>query len=120
MGQIFIPQMRFHTKNGVFAEEKKLGQLLEVDVTIDLDIEKNVKDDDLNTTISYASVYEDVSNYVSTHNFNLIESLANGLLELLQRKYSNANFIEITIRKYSPPVDGVLDHVQIMVSSQNG
>ena len=110
--------MRFHTNHGVFAEEKKLGQQLAVDVFVEYDIEHKVKDDDLNTTINYASVFDDVKNYVENERFNLIESLANGLLDLLANKYSTADGITINIRKGSVPIDGIFDDVQITVSNK--
>ncbi len=34
MGMIKLPNMRFYTYNGVFDEEKKLGQQISVDVVI--------------------------------------------------------------------------------------
>lgn len=111
--------MRFHTNHGVFEEEKKLGQQLAVDVVVDYDIEHKVKDDDLKTTINYASVFDDVKNYVENQRFNLIESLANGLLDLLANKYPTTDGITISIRKGSVPIDGIFDDVQITVSNKN-
>lgn len=83
MGQIQITNMRFYTHNGVFAEEKTLGQQISVDVAVDYDIEHQVKDDDLTTTISYADVYDIIRDYVTQHDFNLMESVANGALTAL-------------------------------------
>ena len=40
--------MKFYTYNGVFAEEKKLGQKLEIDVDMQYPIEERVQHDDLN------------------------------------------------------------------------
>lgn len=111
--------MRFHTNHGVFAEEKKLGQQLSVDVIVDYDIEHRVENDDLKTTINYASVFYDVKDFVENQQFDLIESLANQLLDLLQQKYPTADDITINIRKGSVPIDGIFDDVQITVSSKN-
>ena len=72
MGQIQITNMRFYTHNGVFAEEKTLGQQISVDVAVDYDIEHQVKDDDLTTTISYADVYVANRYYVNQHLHSLI------------------------------------------------
>ena len=79
MGMIHLPNMRFYTYNGVFDEEKKLGQQIAVDVTVHYPIETAVKDDDLSTTISYVDVYQRVEAIVTTSQFNLMESLANAL-----------------------------------------
>lgn len=77
--------MKFHTYNGVFAEEKKLGQKLEIDVDMQYPIEERVQHDDLNETVSYADVYGTIREFVTTHSFDLIESVANQLLKRFSR-----------------------------------
>ena len=44
--------MSFHTYNGVFPEEKRMGQRLEIDVELTYPIEEQVKNDDLTETVS--------------------------------------------------------------------
>lgn len=58
MGQIRINNMVFHTYNGVFAEEKRMGQRLEVDLDMSYPIETAVQHDELTETVSYADVYD--------------------------------------------------------------
>ena len=93
MGQIQITNMRFYTHNGVFAEEKTLGQQISVDVTVDYDIEHQVKDDD----------------------FNLMESVANGALNALLSAFPLAEKIRLSVKKYSVPIVGVFDDIIITV-----
>ncbi|HAT54372.1 MAG TPA: dihydroneopterin aldolase [Lactobacillus sp.] len=116
MGKIRINNMQFHTYNGVYPEEKKLGQRLEVDVELNYPIETKVHDDDLTTTIHYGHVYEDIENFVLTHPYNLIESLANNTLAMLTSKYPQATGIKLRIRKYAVPIAGVFDNVEIEVA----
>ncbi|CAM3130043.1 dihydroneopterin aldolase [Lactococcus laudensis] len=115
MGQIQITNMRFYTHNGVFAEEKTLGQQISVDVTVDYDIEHQVKDDDLTTTISYADVYDIIRDYVTQHDFNLMESVANGALNALLSAFPMAEKIRLSVKKYSVPIVGVFDDIIITV-----
>lgn len=119
MGQIQITNMRFYTHNGVFAEEKTLGQQISVDVAVTYDIENKVKDDDLSTTISYADVYEIVRDYVSQHDFNLMESVANGTLNTLLTALPTADKIQVSVKKYSVPIAGVFDDIIITVEGHN-
>ncbi|MCK8605582.1 dihydroneopterin aldolase [Leuconostoc citreum] len=86
MGMIKLPNMRFYTYNGVFDEEKKLGQQISVDVVIHYPIETAVRDDDLNTTISYVDIYEIVKDVTTQQSFNLMESLANAILMALLKQ----------------------------------
>ncbi|MGR8773936.1 dihydroneopterin aldolase [Leuconostoc citreum] len=87
MGMIKLPNMRFYTYNGVFDEEKKLGQQISVDVVIHYPIETAVRDDDLNTTISYVDIYELVKDVTTQQSFNLMESLANAILMALLKQW---------------------------------
>ena len=116
IGKIRINNMAFNTYNGVFAEEKKLGQKIEIDCEMDYPIETMVKTDELEETVSYADVYETIAEFVAHHNCNLIESLANNLLRELFKKYPMLNGIRLRIRKYSVPIAGIFDNVEIEVA----
>lgn len=116
MGKIRINNMNFHTYNGVFAEEKKLGQKLEVDAELTYPIETQVKTDDLNETVSYADVYQTIEEFILNNNYNLIESVANHLLSLLLDNYPTIDAITLRVRKYSVPIAGIFDNVEIEVS----
>ena len=63
--------MAFNTYNGVFAEEKKLGQKIEIDCEMDYPIETMVKTDELGETVSYADVYETIAEFVVKAKRNL-------------------------------------------------
>ena len=119
MGQIQITNMRFYTHNGVFAEEKTLGQQISVDVAVDYDIEHQDKDDDRATTISYADVYDVIRDYVTLHDFNLMESVANGALTALLTAFPMAEKIRLSVKKYSVPIAGVFDDIIITVEGSH-
>ncbi|MDN6030203.1 MAG: dihydroneopterin aldolase [Lactococcus plantarum] len=119
MGKIQITNMRFYTYNGVFSEEKTLGQQISIDVTVHYDIEGKVKDDDLTTTISYADVYDIIQEFVTHHQFNLMESVANGTLAVLLEKLPQAERIELSVKKYSVPIAGIFDDVIITVEGSH-
>lgn len=114
-----MTNMRFYTHNGVFAEEKTLGQQISVDVTVTYDIENKVKDDDLTTTISYADVYDIIRDYVTQHDFNLMESVANGALSALLSALPMAEKIRLSVKKYSVPIAGIFDDVIITVEGSH-
>lgn len=116
MGKIRINNMSFHTYNGVFTEEKKLGQRLQLDAELTYPIEQKVKHDSLKETVSYADVYQTIEDFVLTNNYNLIESLANQLLAKLLRTYPTIQAITLRVRKYSVPIAGIFDNIEIEVS----
>ncbi|WP_137597737.1 dihydroneopterin aldolase [Paucilactobacillus kaifaensis] len=116
MGKIRINNMSFHTYNGVFAEEKKLGQRLQLDAELSYPIEQVVKHDNLKETVSYADVYQTIEDFILTNNYNLIESVANQLLAKLLNTYPTIQAITLRVRKYSVPIAGIFDNVEIEVS----
>lgn len=119
MGVIRINNLKFHTFNGVFPEERKNGQQLAIDVALRYPIEQRVQHDDLDETISYADVNETIDKFVHTHSYKLIESLANELLKLLLKTFPMAEQITLKIRKYSVPMPGIFDNVEIEVTGEN-
>ncbi|MBD8088018.1 dihydroneopterin aldolase [Limosilactobacillus sp. c11Ua_112_M] len=119
MGKIRINNMPFNTYNGVFAEEKKLGQKIEVDCEMTYPIEAKVRTDNLEETVSYADVYDTIAQFVAHHNYNLIESLANNLLHEILRTYPMLDEVRLRIRKYSVPIAGIFDNIEIEVQGAN-
>ena len=118
MGVIRIHNLKFHTFNGVFPEERKNGQQLAIDVALNYPIEARVQHDDLDETISYADVNKTIDQFVHTHSYKLIESLANELLKTLLANFPMATSITLKIRKYSVPMPGIFDDVEIEVAGE--
>lgn len=116
MGTIKLPNMRFYTYNGVLKAENELGQQISVDVTIHYPIETAVKDDDLETTVSYVDVYETVEKLVTTRQFKLIESLAQSLLVKLLSQFQQVTSIDVSVHKFYIPLPGIYDPFIISVS----
>ncbi|MFB9768862.1 dihydroneopterin aldolase [Lactiplantibacillus modestisalitolerans] len=115
MGMIRINNLRFHTFNGVLPEERRNGQQLALDIAIDYPIETRVRHDDVHETINYAEVRQVADDFISSHSYKLIESLANHLLETLLAAFPTVNGITLKIRKYSVPMPGIFDDVEIEV-----
>ena len=115
IGCIRINNMTFYTYNGVFPEEQKLGQKLEIDAELGYPIEQQVRHDELDETVSYADVYETVKTFVHAHHYRLIESLANQLLTQVLNNYPRLTSVTLRIRKYGVPMAGVYDNVEIEV-----
>ena len=80
-----------YTHNGVFTEEKILGQRLEIDCEISYPIEQKVIHDNLSETISYVDIYE------------------------LIVKYSMIISVQLKVRKYGVPMAGAFDDIEIEV-----
>ena len=119
IGKICLNNMVFHTYNGVFDEERKLGQKLEIDCQMTYSVEKEVQTDDLKETVSYADVYDLIKQFVSQHHYQLVESLANHLGKQILTDYPRLEAVHLNIRKCNLPIEGVLDNAEIEVDFNN-
>lgn len=116
MDLIKINNLKFYTKNGVLPEERVLGQQLEVDIELRLDLGKAGKSDDVADTVSYAEVNEKISQTITTRSFNLIEAVASALLDDIEADFSQqlASAL-VRVRKYGVPMPGTFDNVEVQL-----
>ncbi|MBO0440867.1 dihydroneopterin aldolase [Enterococcus sp. DIV0212c] len=114
MGKIRINNMKFYTKNGVLPQERILGQQLEVDVELRLPLDQAGKTDDVNDTVSYAEVNDQIAQRLANHSYNLIEAVASAILDDIEAEHGKKlDSALIRIRKYSVPMPGVFDNIEI-------
>ena len=107
--------MQFYGYHGVHKFEKEKGGPFEVDVEIKTNLASACKTDDVNQTIDYEAVYNQVKQCVTENKFNLIEALA----ELIGEEIiSNFKVDELTIRVRKPEaiIKGKLDTVEVEIS----
>ncbi|ATO55870.1 dihydroneopterin aldolase [Loigolactobacillus coryniformis subsp. coryniformis] len=115
MGLIKINNIQVYTYNGVLPEENRLGQRLEIDVALTVPIERLGTKDQLNETVNYAKVYDSIVTIAQTQQYQLIESLANHISQELLRQYQLVEAVQLRVRKYSVPIAGIFDNVEIEV-----
>ncbi|MGX7023262.1 dihydroneopterin aldolase [Vagococcus hydrophili] len=122
MGKIRINNLKFFTKNGVLKEERVLGQQLEVDVELTMDITKAGKTDDVADTVSYAEVNDQIALRLQRDSFDLIEAVASAILDDIEEVHGEKlQKAMVRIRKYSVPMPGIFDNIEIeMEREMNG
>lgn len=114
MGKIRINNLKYFTKNGVLPEERILGQQLEIDVEMTLDLTAAGQSDDVKDTVSYAEVNDLIAKRVATSSFNLMEGLASAILDDIQSQFGGQlTSTLLRIRKYSVPMPGLFDNIEI-------
>lgn len=116
MDCIRINNQKFFTKNGVLPEEKILGQQLEVDIELRLDLSTAGKTDDVADTVNYAAVNEKISQTITTHSFNLIEAVASAILDDIEADFgAQLDSALVRVRKYGVPMPGAFDNVEVQL-----
>lgn len=114
MYKIKINNMKFHSYIGVYEEEKKIGQNIEIDLIISLSKEI-IKNDDINSTLSYGDCYRKIKKIVKESNVDLLETLALDIIKEIKKLNENIEDVQVNIRKLAVPINGIFDSVEIQI-----
>lgn len=88
MDIVFIEGLSVETTIGVFDWERKVKQQLIFDLEMAWDISAAAQADDLALTLDYKAVSERIVEHVKQTRFELLESLAQELADLLRSEFS--------------------------------
>ena len=103
--KIILTDIEVTGRHGCTAAERQIEQLFVVDAELYLDLSRAGKSDDLNDTIDYTQVVDDIRKIVGGVPHNLIEAVAQEIAETLLRKYFRLNGLKIVLTKVDPPVE---------------
>ena len=112
--KIKINNMKFHSYIGVYEEEKKIGQNIEIDLIISLSKEI-IQNDDINSTLSYGDCYRKIEEIVKASRVDLLETLALDIIEEMKKMNEKIEYVQVNIRKLAVPINGIFDSVEIQI-----
>jgi dihydroneopterin aldolase len=116
MGIIKVEGIRLRANHGCMEEEAKIGGNYIVDVMLDTDFSDAAKSDNLSQTIDYCDVYEIVKAEMAIRS-KLIEHVAQRIIDKLKSKLKDLNYAEVKVSKLSPPINGDVEKVCVIVST---
>ena len=102
--KILLNGLEIYGRHGCTEDERKREQLFIVDAELFLDLSRSGKSDNLDDTIDYAAVLDDIRDIVAGTSRNLIEAVAQEIAETLLKKYFRLNGVKIVLRKPAPPI----------------
>ncbi len=83
MDIIYLNDLRIDTVIGIYEWERRTKQTVIFDIEMAADIRKAAQSDNIDDTLSYKTVAKRLISYVSTSEFELIETLAEKVAEIL-------------------------------------
>ena len=98
MDLIFIHELRFETTIGVHVHERQARQTLILDLELGADIRPAAATDRLNDTLDYQAVARRIGELAAASEFQLVETLAERMAELLLREFA-VPWLRLTLRK---------------------
>ena len=105
-GKIILRDLAFYGYHGVAPEELELGQRFTVDLVLWLDLSAAAASDQLEDTISYALVYEQVQSIVEGAPSKLLEHLAGRIARAILAEPRVAR-VTVRVTKQTPPIKGM-------------
>jgi dihydroneopterin aldolase len=110
---IRIINARFYAHHGVFDNERTNGGLFEIDTELTCDISDAEKEDSLQKTLNYEKLYAFIKEIVSGKRFFLIEALASRIASSIMNNFPMVMKVTVKVRKPSPQLGGVVEHVEV-------
>jgi dihydroneopterin aldolase len=99
MDIVFIKELQLEAVIGCLDWEREVTQQLLLDLELETDCKKISATDDINMAINYAELSERVQAYVAGTSFQLIETLAQNIAELIQNEFGVQ---KLTLTLYKP------------------
>ena len=110
-----IKDIKIWARVGVLVEERKFGQLFSLDVSLWTDFSNCSNTDDLNATIDYAVLINDIKTHSINFSCLTIEKYSSEILSIIVEKF-NPERIKIKLTKCKPPISGFTGVVSIVRS----
>ena len=113
MHKIRLNNAVFFAHHGVTAAEQQTGGRYEVDVEIIFNFEAAAREDDLDQTLCYETVYQVVKTVIKDSIFNLIERIAYLIAHQIIEMSKQIESVEVHVRKCNPPVQGTVNSSEV-------
>lgn len=115
MDQILIRGLKVYAYHGVNFEEKRDGQLFELDITAEVDLAAACKSDDLNDTVSYAKMMKTAIRVMGEAPYDLLERACERVAEQIFREYPPVEALEVLLKKPEAPIKAEFEYVAVCI-----
>jgi len=114
LDQIILKGLRASAFHGVLAEERRVGQVFLIDVTVSLDLSTAAETDDLAQTIHYGELAEQIVAAVESDPVDLIETVAERVAQVVLA-HPQAFLADVTVHKPSAPISVPFEDVAVRI-----
>lgn len=111
---IEVNDIKLYAYHGCLPEEGKIGGNYSVDVSITTDFYRSTQTDDLADTVDYVMINKIVEEEMHIRS-KLIEHVGQRIIERLKQELTRIISIKVKIVKHSPPIDGDVANVAIII-----
>ena len=116
MDKITIHNLEVFARHGVYPEENALGQKFVISVVMHTSTRKAGTTDDLSFSVNYGEVSHFIKEFVTSHTWKLLETIAERLAQELLLKFPLIEQVDLEIQKPWAPIGLPLDTVSVEIS----
>jgi len=98
MDIIFLQALEIDTVIGIYDWERKIKQKVVFDIEMATDIRKAAASDHIDDTLNYKAVAKRVISFVEESNFELVETLAEGVAAIILKEF-DVPWLRLTLNK---------------------
>ena len=109
--KISLNAMRFYAYHGVLPQEKKVGNWFSVDLELSVDLARPALSDQLQDTLNYAAVEEEMA--IPSE---LLEHAAGRILRRIRGQFPQVEGIMVRLTKEYPPFKGQVGGASVSLS----
>lgn len=106
-GNIHIDGLRIYARHGVNPQERVVGNMFEVSLTLKIDAETAMKNDSLDDTVNYAEIVDLVKECMKQPS-KLLEHAAYRIYQAIADRYPYVRHGSISLYKIQPPISAEL------------
>ncbi|WP_454054008.1 2-amino-4-hydroxy-6-hydroxymethyldihydropteridine diphosphokinase [Clostridium sp. Marseille-Q7071] len=118
MDKMYIKDLEIFANHGYFQEEKKLGQKFILSFELDLDLSRAGEEDNLDKTVHYGILCDEIEKEFTRMSHDLIEKAAEEIVNFILLKYEAINKVKLKLKKPWAPVRKHLNYVAIEIERQ--
>lgn len=98
MDIIYLHDLRIDTIIGIFDWERRIRQTITIDLDMAADIARAAKSDAIDDTVNYKAVAKRLIEFVGTSEFQLVETLAERVAEIVRNEFRVA-WVRVRVNK---------------------
>lgn len=104
MNHLILKDLELFGFHGVYDEEKSLGQKFLIDMDISIDLSHAGESDNLNETINYGKLCQELQEIFTKNKYKLLEKATTVLCDYILMNYTEVTDVEITLKKPWAPI----------------
>ena len=113
--RLAVRGLAIHGHHGVFEHERRDGQEFVIDLVLGVDTRVAARSDDLQDTVDYGTLVDDVRTAVADDPVDLIETLAQRIADVCLRN-ALVDTVEVTVHKPHAPIQATFEDVALTIN----